>query len=132
MKNFRFYKQKLVYTIKECEEQLGVDIDLTCNPDCLDETGKLVTIAGMLSEKLKQLLSDEEFTEFKNNLEAVKKIYIAVKGLSPDEEYIVSELYLKGVFVQDVEIYTRPNWYSKTKHFELKKSAWVKIMEIIH
>lgn len=129
---FREYKQRIVYLIKKHESDFDIDIDLSCNPDCLDETGRLITIAGMLMEKMKIVLDDVEYKEYKEKLNVVKIVYIAIKALSPEEEFIINNKYLEGRIKHDSDIYTRPDFVvGRTKYFELKHSAWCKILDVL-
>lgn len=129
---FRLYKQKLVYVLKTNEHNFGVDIDISCNPNCLNETGKLITICGMLANKLKELLSEEEYNDFIEKLIVVKQVFIVLKALTPEEEFIINQKYLQGYEKHDSDIYTLDTFpHGKTKFYEHKISAWRKILGII-
>lgn len=132
MSVFREYKQKLVYTLIINEHRFKVDIDISCNPNCVNETGKLITLCGMLSNKLKELLPEADYHDFEQKLAVVKQVFVVLKALNPEEEFIIERKYLWGSERHDSEIYTMDEFpHGRTKYYECKLSAWAKINAVI-
>jgi len=77
-------------------------------------------------------LEGKEAQEYNDKLEIVNLVEIAVAGLDPKEKYIISNKYMKGRVMNDVDIYTDHDFgYGRRKYYEIKDEAVAKMARIL-
>lgn len=124
----REYKQrvkKLEFEITNKAEPSSISYDQV-------RTSKTNNIFDSTFEAVIDRLESDQAKEFREKFEVVNDIEIALAGLTDEEKFIIKKKYLTGRKVDDVVIYTHPNFnFGRTKYYEFKDSAVKRIARIL-
>ena len=122
---YREYKQRVIMIMQEEENSFLSGIDYS------KLSVQTSNIFDGTAESAIEILDEKMYNEFKYKLDLVKKIEIAYQGLDEVEKFIIRKKYMTGRVVEDIEVYTHPEFPNKkTKYYEQKDNAVKKYAEI--
>ena len=132
---YREYKQRVIMIFQEEEKRLEVtrnnDISFLSGIDYSKVSVQTSNIFDGTAESALEILDEKMYNEFKYKLDLVKKIEIAYSGLDEVEKFIIRRKYMTGRVVEDIDVYTHPEFPNrKTKYYEQKDNAVKKYAEI--
>jgi len=126
--NYKEYKQR----VERLQYKLDNKLEASAYSYSQGGSPKTNSIFDSAFEKVIDRLESDEAEEFREKFDIVNLVEIAIAGLDERERVIIERKYMTGRNVDDVKIYTHPEFEpGKTKYYEIKDGAVEKIARIL-